>query len=204
MTIFEEIPALSPVQFFSLSWDCPYLKGALRPQSDYRLPSVSDLCAEESFANVYMGWNEEKLSFEIEVQERTEEDSVELFIDTRDLKTKSHVSKFCHHFVFTPDEREGFFGRETTRFSGDDVHRLCDSDDLSADVESDAKSYTLKIRIPAECLYGFDPIQFPRMGFTYRINRAKAPPQHFAVLSEEFSIEQHPALWATVKFMGRK
>jgi hypothetical protein len=120
----------------------------------------------------------------------------------RDLKTKSHVSKFCHHFVFTPDEKEGVHGKETTRFHSDDVHRLCDPDDLSVSVDAKESSYTLKIEIPAHCLFGYDPKQFPRMGFTYRIRRAKAPAQHFAVSSEEYPLEQHPALWATVPFIG--
>ena len=193
--ILEELPALSPVQFFLLSWECPYLKGG-------ELPNVSDFCAEEFFADLFMAWHEEKITIEVRVRGRTEDDAVELFFDTRDLKTKSHVSRFCHHFVFTPDEREGGHGRETTRFSGDDVHRLCDPEDLTVLVDAKESSYTLKIEIPAHCLFGYDPRQFPRMGFTYRIRRAKAPAQHFAVSGDEYSLEQHPSLWATVIFTG--
>ena len=203
MTIFEEIPSLSPVQFFALSWECPYLsKGVLKTNSDSRLPAVDDFCSEEGFADLFMGWSEEKIVFEAHVRDRTEEDSLELFFDTRDLKSKSHISKFCHQFVFTPDEKDGIHGRETTRFYSDDLHRICDPDDLSVIVDSSAKSYTLKIEIPAHCLYGYDPKQFPRLGFTYRVNRAGASAQHFAVTSEEFSLEQHPSLWATVKLTG--
>ena len=115
MTIFEEITSLSPVQFFTLSWDCPYIKGPLKASSQYRLPHLGELLDEETFADLYMGWNEQGLSLEIRVKDRTPEDSIELFFDTRDLKSKAVVSKFCHHFVFTPDEKEGTFGREFTR-----------------------------------------------------------------------------------------
>lgn len=203
MSMLEELPALSPVQFFSLSWQCPYLKGAaLKANDDTRLPDVSEFCAEEPFADLFMAWNEEKIVIEVLARDRTEEDMVEFFFDTRDLKTKSHVSKFCHHFVFTPDEREGVHGRETTRFYSDDMHRLCDPDDLSVSVDAKENSYSLRIEIPAHCLFGYDPRQFPRMGFTYRIHRAKASSQHFAVSSDEFGIEQHPALWATLTFTG--
>lgn len=203
MTIFEEMPALSPVQFFKLSWDCPYLKGSLKSSSDFRLPSVEDFCAEESFANLYMGWNEQKIALIADVRDRTEEDSVEIFFDTRDLKNRSQVSKFCHHFIFTPDRVDGLHGREATRFYNDDLHRLCDPEDLKISVDSSANSYTLKIEIPAHCLYGYDPAQFSRIGFTYRINRARAPSQHFAATSEEYTIEQQPSLWATLKLMGK-
>ncbi len=203
MTMMEELPALSPVQFFSISWNCPYLKGAsFKANEEARLPDLSEFCSEESFADLYIAWNEEKIVVEVSVRDRTEEDVVELFFDTRDLKTKSHVSKFCHHFFFTPDEREGFHGREITRFYSDDMHRLCDPEDLSVSIDAKEHSYSLKIEIAAHCLFGYDPAQFPRIGFTYRIRRAKAASQHFAVSSEEFGIEQHPALWATLIFTG--
>ena len=202
MTIFEELPALSTVQFFALSWECPYLKGDLSLIAEHRIPSTSELLGEEEFADLYMGWNEQKIAMEIHSHRRTDNDSVEIFFDTRDLKTKAHISKYCHHFILTPDEKEGFFGREITRFRNEDIHRLCDPSELIVDVESDESSYVLRIQIPAVCLYGYDPFQFQRLGFTYRLNRANAPAQHFAVSSEEFNVEQQPSLWATLKLTG--
>ncbi len=202
--LFEEIPDLSPVQFFALSWDCPHVKGKLRAGSDYKIPSTAEFLNEDAFAEIYMGWNEQKVMFEVNAKGRTEADSVELFFDTRDLKTKAQVSKFCHHFIFTPDADEGVHGREITRFSGDDIHRLCDSEELAVEVKSGADSYAMKIEIPADCLHGYDPLQFQRMGFTYRINRGNRPSQHFAVSSEEYAIEKHPSLWATVRLIGGK
>jgi len=50
MTIFEELPSLSPVQFFALSWDCPHIKSDLRASVEYRLPSTAELLGEEEFA----------------------------------------------------------------------------------------------------------------------------------------------------------
>ncbi len=202
MTIFEELPSLSPVQFFALSWDCPHIKSDLRAGGEYRLPSTAELLGEEEFAELFLGWNEQKIALEIRVRGRSEGDSVELFFDTRDLKTKAQISKFCHHFVFTPDEKDGVFGREITRFRNEDIHRLCDPNSLIVDPISNDNSYTLRIQIPASCLFGYDPYQFQRLGFTYRINRAGQPPQHFAVSSEEFAIEQQPSLWATLKLIG--
>lgn len=203
MTIFEKIPVLSPVQFFAVSWDCPYLKEERRCTKNQRIPSTSGLSGEDEFADLYMGWNEQKIVIEARVRERSAEDSVELFFDTRDLKTRTQISKFCHHFIFTPDETEGAFGREITRFRGEDIHRLADPDELSVERESGDRSYVLRIGIPASCLHGYDPLQFRRIGFTYRINRANLPPQHFAFAAKEFAIEQHPSLWATVNLAGK-
>jgi hypothetical protein len=210
MSFFEDLPALSPVQFFGMSFDCQYLRQTLKADKAYLLPSTADLLGEDSFAEVYASWNVDKLSFfissKVPFQNAGESDfrkgdSVELFIDTRDLKTKGVVSRFCHHFVFFPVQIQNFYGRELTRFRGEDIHRLCHPEDLQVTPDLDDDSYRLLIEIPSSCLHSYDPLSFPRLGFTYRINRAGAPPQHFAVSSEEYTIEEHPATWGTLKLV---
>ena len=118
--MFEDLPSLCPVQFFGINADCQFLaKGALKADRQYLLPSAEDLFDEEVFADVYVAWNFEKIKFLVEVQVPFKHvgngdiragDSVELFIDTRDLKSKGTISRFCHHFVFYPAEIQGFFG----------------------------------------------------------------------------------------------
>lgn len=206
MSLFEDVPSLSPVQFFGLTADSLFMRGSLKPERDYLLPSTTDLLDEESFADVYSGWNFEKLSFYVAVHRPFQKvgepdfrsgDSIELFIDTR--KTTGVVTRFCHHFIFFPIEMQNFHGREITRFRNEDTHRLCHPEDLQATPDLDETSYRLLIEIPAHCLHGYDPLSFSRIGFTYRINRFEAPPQHFAVSSAEYVIEQHPATWGTLK-----
>lgn len=206
--MFEDLPALMPMQFFGLVSDCPYLKGSLKPHSSYLLPSTADCLDEETFADLYCGWNEEKFSLfaDIHVPFKTigesdfrKGDSLEIFIDTRDLKSKAVVSRFCHHFVFFPVQHQGCFGREISRFRNEDTHSLCPSEDLEVEADLGKDRYSLLIDIPAHCLFGYEPQAFPKLGFTYRLNRAEGPAQHFSVSSEQYAIEQHPALWATLK-----
>jgi hypothetical protein len=209
--MFEDLPSLCPVQFFGMNADCLFqATGALKTEKPYLLPSADELLDEESFADVYAAWNFDKLKFLIDVHVPFQQtgdgdirqgDSVELFIDTRDLKSKGTISRFCHHFVFYAAEIQGFYGREATRFRNEDVHRLCHPEDLNVTPKIKSDSYSLLIEIPAHCLTGFDPMSFPRLGFTYRINRTGAPPQHFAVSSNEYAIEQHPATWGTLKLI---
>lgn len=210
MSLFEDLPGLSPVQFFGITTDCYYFKRELKPEKLFLLPSTVDLLSEESFADVYAGWSMEKLSFFFSVKVPFQKigegdfrkgDSIELFIDTRDLKTKSTVSRFCHHFVIFPVESQNFLAREITRFRNEDMHRLCHPEDLQVTAELGAQSYTLAVEIPSHCLHGYDPLSFSRLGFTYRINRTSGPPQHFAVSSEEYTIEQHPATWGTLRLV---
>lgn len=207
MSFFEDVPGFSAVQFFGVNADCNYIKKSLKLDKIFLLPSTAELLGEESFADVYMGWNVEKLSFsvvshvpfqKVEEKDFRKGDSIEFFIDTRDLKTKGVVSKFCHHFVFFPVQVQNFYGREITRFRNEDVHPLCHPEDLQVSTSLSEKGYTLSIEIPALCLHGYDPLSFSRIGFTYRINRTSAPPQYFAVSSDEYVIEQHPATWGTL------
>lgn len=210
MSLFEDLPGFSPVQFFGITADCFYFKRKLKMEKRFLLPSTVDLLTEESFADVYVGWNMEGLSFIFSVKVPFQKvgevdfrkgDSVEIFIDTRDLKAKSTVSRFCHHFVFFPIESQNFLGREISRFRNEDMHRLCHPEDLQVTPSLKEQSYTLEIEIPAHCLHGYDPLSFSRLGFTYRINRMGAFPQHFAVSSEEYVIEQHPATWGTLRLV---
>jgi len=211
MSLFDDVPSLSPVQFFGISAECFSVRGKWKPDKNYLLPSTSDLLGETSFADVYAGWSMEKLRFHFTVHVPFQKigegdfrkgDSVELFIDTRDLKTKGVISRFCHHFVFFPAQSQNFYGREITRFREGDMHCLCHPEDLHVTPQHSADSYSLSIEIPAHCLHGYDPLSFSRLGFTYRINRSDGLAQHFAVSSEEYVIEQHPATWGTLKLQG--
>ncbi len=199
--MFEDVPSLCPVQFFGVSAEC-FFATKIKKDKKFLLPQTSNLLGEQPFADLYAAWNLEKLFFLAVVSgEAVDGCSVEIFIDTRDLKSKGVISRFCHHFFFSPVEEQGFYGREITRFRGEDVHRLCHPEDLVVTPSAKKGSYLLEIEIPAHCLTGFDPMSFSRIGFTYRINRPNAPSQHFAVSSEEYAIEQHPATWGTLKLV---
>lgn len=217
MTFSEEFIPLTPVNFFQISADCPYLSRSKDQKfpnitkvqaQKMLLPDTSELCSEESFAEVSLGWNEEGLEFFIRVNrpfkrafypEVERGDSVELFIDTRDVKTSGFNTRFCHHFFFLAEGVEGHFAGEITKFRTEDVHPLCDSSELKVKSLVQSSGYVLNIFIPSHCLNGYDPEQFNRLGFSYRINQADGFPQHFTVVSEDFPIEQQPSLWGSLK-----
>jgi hypothetical protein len=201
--------ALSPINFFQLRLEGHHASNGITAKK-YLLPNTADLCQEEHFAKVFFGWNAQGLEFLVEVAspfkissypDVTRGDSVELMIDTRDVKTSGYNTRFCHHFFFLPEPLEGIQAGEITRFRTEDKHELCDSLELSVKSDVKSKSYTMKIFIPAHCLVGYDPEQFDRLGFTYRINRSQGDPQHFSVVSQEYQIEQQPSLWSTIKLV---
>lgn len=206
--------SLRPISFFALSWNCPFQGDKSKPPSlpSQVLPSTVGLCDQADFAKVSMGWNEEGLGFQVIVNtNRTQSffpnlqkgDSVELFIDTRDLKSAGFNTRFCHHFYFLPQLIDNHpIAAEITHFRTEDSHPLCDPTLLVCQTKLAGNSYTMKIFIPKECLQSYDPSQFDRLGFTYRINRMNGESQHFSVTSEEFSIDQQPSLWASIKLLS--
>jgi len=205
----EESFALSPINFFQLHVECHYTdKGAL--EKKHFLPNTSKLCGEEYFAKVALGWNEQGIYSQIEVSQPFHQvsypdvirgDSLEIMLDTRDVKTSGNNTRFCHHFFFLPEAVDGIQTGELTRFRTEDKHELCDAADLSIKSQISLKNYTMKIFIPSHCLVGYDPEQFDRLGFTYRINRSRNQPQHFSVASRDYQIEQQPSLWSSLKLV---
>ncbi|MEI8365845.1 MAG: hypothetical protein WCF65_05440 [Parachlamydiaceae bacterium] len=174
----------------------------------FLLPDTSGLCAEESFADVSMGWCEEGLELHIEVNVPFRSarypavelgDSVELFVDTRDVKSSGFNTRFCHHFFFLAEGVDGHFAGEITHFRTEDTHPLCDPAELKTKSTIKKNGYTLHLFIPRHCLHGYDPTQFNRLGFSYRINRAEGFPQHLSVTTDDFTIDQQPALWSSFK-----
>ncbi len=207
----EEFVPLTPVNFFQISADCHYwppteAKGRASKER-YRLPDTSALCSEETFAEVYLGWNEEGLRCVCAVREPirhiaypalTEGDSIELFIDTRDVKSGGFNTRFCHHFYLLPEPLEGVQAGEITHFRTEDSHPLCNPADLVVKVKKSSSGYEAELFIPAHCLMGYDPSQFKRLGFAYRINRSNQPAQHFTVVSDDFQIDQNPGSWSSL------
>ena len=211
--LFENAPPLLPCEFFSLS--CAVKYAPISPaapssrsmRSSFILPDTSELLGEEKFSEMALCWSPEGLFLEVFVDKPFEEvyfpifskaDALELFFDTRDLKTAGFATRFCHHFVILPQAVQEIHALEMTHFRTEDTHPLCDPNELAVHTEFHKNSYSIRILIPGHCLHGFDPKVCDRIGFTYRIHRFGGQPQHFAVSSEHFAIEQSPRLWASL------
>lgn len=199
---------LVPIPFFRFRF--PLNKADAFPlEEKHLLSNLSTLNESSDELPFYMGWNQDGLFCEVHYpkQEFTcyptnikEGDAIELFIDTRDNKEGNFPTKFCHHFLFFPEKVEGIYGKELTKFRGDNTHDLANSKDLIVKQRETKKRFkrgtAIEIFLPKEILYGFDPEQFARVGFTYRCHIAGEEPQLFST-SPQFSIEQNPSFFAS-------
>lgn len=217
MTMSDDFIPIAPINFFQIGADSSYLEG-LNFQTfpklnganyrKYLLPDTSALCCETSFAKVALGWHEEGLELYVAVdkpfyQARYPEvdrgDSFEVFMDTRDIKTTGFNTRFCHHFFFLAEAVEGHQCGEITRFRTEDSHPLCDPKELKVKSQCKPSSYSLNIFIPKNCLHGYDPAEFARLGLAYRLNQSHGPAQHFSVTSDDYTIDQQPSLWSSIR-----
>ena len=204
----DQISPILPIDFFTVTYGVQEGEWKKGCQKKHRLPDFSDFLYENSFVHVRMGWNQKGLMFTVEIEKPFEEcffpefrkgDSVELWIDTRDLKSAGFVTRFCHHFVFLPKPIENIQTKEVTTFRTEDRHELADLSECFVHSEFFRKSYQMEIALPSECIYGYDPVSFDRLGFAYRINGVKKEPNHFTVSSEYLHVEQHPNRWASLQ-----
>ena len=196
----------APAQFFfRQELACHYKQDGLIKK--HLLADLTSFLDEEAFASVKMGWDETGLFWDIVVQ--TEKvsvsypdieagDSIELFIDTRNVVQAKTTHRFCHHFYFLPEAIEGHTKGEITRFRTDESHPLCDADLLECEIEKKQKQYKAAIFIPSRCLVGYVGERGARIGFCYRINRFQKHSQHFNLSSQHVRLEYVPYLWSTV------
>lgn len=194
MPQLREFVPLVPIHFFTLSCEIPYMsQETFKKRSfskKYLLPETHLLSSDAPLGAVYAAWNEEELLFLVEPLKRIALRSVELFIDTRDVKSSGFNTRFCHHFFASADDE---ICREVTHFRGPDKHPLCQDELLLVKREGSS----LFIKIPKIALFGFDSDQFNRLGFSYRLTFDKGLQQHFSVSSANYKIEEEPSLLAS-------
>lgn len=214
MAVFgEDFIPLEPRNFFGIeveipevTWDAP--KGKRHPldAKRYLLPDMTGMGDDAEIGQVSMGWSPEGLIVLVKFDEAFDSsvypdisrgDAVELFIDTRDVKTSGFNTRFCHHFFFLPNAVDGVDRGELTHFRTEDRHELCEATELGL---KQLSKKSLEIRIPTDCMTGYDPVDFGRIGLSYRLWQ-HGEAQHFSVSTNEYAVEQQPSLWSTARFV---
>src|SRR5690349_11450775 len=111
--------SISPVNFFQFNIDLHKITmeplaslGKRLYKETYRLSDFSVLCGGPVFAEFYLGWSQEGIAAHVLVHEPFRRssypnvvrgDSIELFLDTRDVKTSGFNTRYCHHFFCLPE-----------------------------------------------------------------------------------------------------
>ena len=182
----------------------------------YRLPHVSrledaDLQNRLSY-DFRIGWNETGLLFSLIVSEKKQSlwcrstqpdgsDGIQMCLDTRDIKDIHRASRFCHRLLFMPVGS----GRDQSRPSAAwlPIHRAKDhpnSIDLSQirmRNKISADGYQLNVFLPGRILTGFEPSEYPSLGFHFVIVDREYGNSYF-LAAPPLPHDQDPSLWGTL------
>ncbi|MHB8900556.1 MAG: hypothetical protein ACYC6Y_17525 [Thermoguttaceae bacterium] len=216
--------SLLPSRFlFAFSVPCRQQAGVLWSEKQgadldgrYRLVGLSELEGKAPWADVRAAWNKEGLAFSIQVTGKKtapwcrinridDSDSVQLWIDTRDVHNVHRASRFCHRFVALPF---GSGARADQPFlQWMPIHRARENPNLAGEGLLAARSekrvdgYRLDLLIPAGALTGFDPSEHPRLGFQYAVIDRELGEQTLATGSP-MPYGEDPSLWASLELVG--
>ena len=171
--------------FFNFAWQCPYrsvppdIDGDLQEWGRrFRMPDLMVLDGREAFADVYAGWSERGLYFAVNVKRAAgasvdrrrplHGDGLQIWLDTRNVRSVHRASRYCHHFYFLPATGQTKPRGGQTRIRRARAHSgLCESSELPVASDTSGTGYRLEAHLPAKALTGFDPEENRLLGFTY-------------------------------------
>ncbi len=198
-----ELPPLHPKAFFEIQARGRYFKKSQKAKKLFS-SFLIDHPFEENKIRFFLGWNEQALLLKFEIPFACQKcfsahfrrgDSVEFLICTRPVQT-SYLGKYHHHFVFFPEQVEGFLAKEVTCFRFGDMHELANPKDIFVEAAVKPKNYTLEIFLPSSVLFGYDPLNFSELFFTYIVNRYHERSFCYSASLDEYKVEKHPFLWS--------
>jgi hypothetical protein len=201
-----------PCRRFPGTWT---VKGAELPGL-FQLPALCELEDVKSFADVRAGWNEEGIFLVVKVsgkklpiwcRENKMEDSdgLQVWIDTRDTQNIHRASRFCHRMVFLPCGGGRQFSEPVAEQLLVDRARENAQPMRPGQLRSRANivndGYELSVHIPAKALTGFNPVDNPKLGFTYFLFDREFGEQTFSA-STQFPFASDPSLWGTLELVN--
>jgi hypothetical protein len=211
--------SLLPTRFlFRFSAPCRYrdplwtAQGANLDES-YRLPQLLELEGRPAWAEVRAAWSEAGLAFAAHVRGKQQppwcresrlddSDSLQVWIDTRDVHSVHRATRFCHRFIFLPC---GGGSRLERPLAGvlpinraREEHHPIQVESLRTSCQRQGNDYILEVMIPSDALTGFDPVEYSRLGFTCAVIDRELGQQTFGV-GGPMPYQEDPSLWATLE-----
>jgi hypothetical protein len=187
--------------------------GRLALGEEHRLLNFTALDDARQFADVRAAWNERGLVFWARASGKRhqpwcrenridESDGFHVWIDTRDTKNIHRASRFCHHFAFLPSG--GGHRLDMPVAEQVLINRARENANpvrpgvLQVRSEKRVDGYTLECFVPAESLTGFQPDDYPKLGFMYAVVDRELGTQTLAY-SFELPVGEDPSLWCTLE-----
>lgn len=195
--------------------------GLLELDASCALPTTAPLDGKAAWADVRVAWNPQGLAIQVESKkgavaatsapageaDEAVQPGLQVWIDTRDTRTVSRATRFCHRF--SARLLRGVHGKGGRSALGVEVVQrpiaravadapLCRPEILQARAERLKQGWRLELFLPAEALQGFDPETNRRLGFAYQVTDHDREDQFLGV-GREFPVGENPSLWTTLE-----
>mgnify|MGYP001370539020 CR=1 FL=1 len=215
-----DVSLLPPRQLFRFAVDVRRLEpvwsaAPLALDASYALPYFGTLDGRPAVGEVRMAWGTAGLAWQVIVEGKTqapwcresrldESDGLQVWIDTRATLNVHRASRFCHRFVFLP-AGGGSGGAQPVADQllinrARENARPVRPRELQARAKISSSGYTLSAFAPADALGGYDPVQQPRLGFTYALLDRQRGQQTLAT-GPETPYEEDPSCWAELRLV---
>lgn len=183
-----------------------------------RLDSLSDIDGQKPFAEVRLAWNELGLAVCATVRGKDnlaigdkdrprQSDGISLWIDTRGDRSSHRATRTCHQFHLLaagggPNKDEPCVAQTKINRALQDAP-LVSIADVPFNCERIKGGYRIEAFFTAAVLTGFDPEQYPRLGFFYCVRDFELGEQTPGVGSD-FPFSEDPSLWGTLELVRGK
>jgi len=206
---------LSKSFLYRFRFPCKYAPtGTTDLDETYQLPNVHQLDDSDSSSQLSfdfrIGWNETGLLFSLTVSEKKqsiwcrtsqpdESDGIQICVDTRDIKDIHRASRFCHRLLFMPVGKE----QPQPIVVWLPIHRAkehpnpIDLAQIKMQSHVSATGYGLHVFLPGKVLTGFEPTEYPNLGFHFVVMDREYGNSYFLV-APPLPHDQDPSLWGTL------
>jgi len=188
--------------------------GDLSEWSDrHRLPRVA-LEGRPPFADLWMAWSPDGVWFALWVprtkaprvlpKRLAQGDCLELYIDTRDVRTAHRAGRYCHKFVVAPVGGPGHARRPLFEHQG--IARALVNPPWVAQAQIEVASrvredgYAIDLFLPAAALNGYDVEVTRRLGLAYVVHDVERPMQVWPH-EADLPVWIDPSLWAVIELV---
>jgi hypothetical protein len=217
------MPLVPPSFLFRIAFPCRYVKDIPRQgderllelPAECRIDIVAALDEQHRFADVRLAWNELGLAVQVEVRGKEKppqgdaarprgSDGVTLWLDTRGARGSHRASRYCHQFHFLasgagPDHDVPAFVQTKINRALEDAPHVAPAE-VALLVQPIRGGYRLEAFLPATALNGYDPEQYPRLGFFYAVRDDERGEQLLS-LTPEFPFWEDPSLWSVLELV---
>jgi hypothetical protein len=216
-------PLIPSRLLFRFSVPCLYLqlpwtdKGLELPE-EFRLPALGELEGKKTFADVRMAWSEDGMALWLRVvgkqqapwcadSRQEDSDGIQIWIDTRDTHNVHRASRFCHRFVFLPSgggpRRDQPVADQMLINRAREHAKPIRPNQLKVAAGKRTDGYWLSAYVPSGAMTGFDPVDQPKLGFTYAVIDRELGIQSFSA-GPELPFWDDPSVWGTLELIRRE